>query len=430
MIKRTLKDGSRRDFLRKGLCGLGLAAGLPAVLHEASAAADAPVAPDKSKATIKITDLKVEIYEIAVREPAYKRWKIWTGEIPKYLDATPHRLGVLRVYTDAGIVGSCHVRDMQSAQELIEAVKPLVMERDALDREFIWQTLWKMERIYHFSIWTHSAIDVALWDIAARAANLPLCKLLGGYRDKIPMYRSSTLLMTPQEFVEEAVQAKAAGYHAYKLHPAGDVEKDIESCRAVREAVGDGFDLMLDPIGAYDHEGAMKIGREIERLGFLWFEEPLPEWDIRGYAELARALDIPICGPEVLPGSVYLTADYIAQKAVDIARTDVGLKGGITGVMKTAHLAEAFGMNIELHVTYSPIMNAAQAHIACAIKNTLLIERIGTDQMNKMWKEAYGIRNEDFWVRIDDEGFVTPPSAPGIGVELEQDLLGKPVQIL
>ena len=107
-----------------------------------------------------------------------------------------------------------------------------------------------------------------------------------------------------------------------------------------------------------------------------------------------------------------------------------GLKGGITGVMKTAHLAEAFGMNIELHVTYSPIMNAAQAHIACAIPNTLFIERIGTDEMNKMWKEAYGIRNDEYWVSIDDEGYVTPPDTPGIGIELDRELLGEPVEVL
>ena len=228
--------------------------------------------------------------------------------------------------------------------------------------------------------------------------------------------------------MEDALQAKTAGYRAYKLHPRGDLESDLAACRAVREAVGDEMDLMLDPIGAYDHEESLKAARELEALGYLWLEEPMPEWDLRAYRELCRSVDIPICGPEVLPGSVYLTAQYIAEEAVDIVRSDVGLKGGITGVLKTAHLAEAFGKNIELHVSYSPFMNAAQVHIACAIENTLFVERIGTDELNAKWEKAYGVR--DFFLEIDKEGYVHVPSQPGMGVEIEQELLGKPVQVL
>ena len=96
--------------------------------------------------------------------------------------------------------------------------------------------------------------------------------------------------------------------------------------------------------------------------------------------------------------------------------------------MKTAHLAEAFGMNIELHVTYSQIMNAAQAHIACAIKNTLFLERLGTDAMNAGWQKAYGV--SDYWLKIDDEGYVTVPQTPGIGVDIDRELLGDPVEVL
>jgi L-alanine-DL-glutamate epimerase-like enolase superfamily enzyme len=428
MTKSPTTHHGRRDFLRTGLYGLGAAAALPFVARDGAAEPMQTTAAGARAPRMKITGLEVAVYESAVREPAYKRWQVWTGKIPESLEASKHKMGLLRVFTDTGIVGLCPVRDTRSAHELADAVRPLVVGRDPLDREFIWHTLWKMERIYHFSMFTHSAIDIALWDIAAKAAGLPLYKLLGAFADKVPIYRSSTLLLTPEAFVEDALKAKAGNYRAYKLHPAGDVEIDIESCRAVREAVGDDFDLMLDPIGAYDHEEAMKIGREIEKLGFLWFEEPLTEWDIRGHAELVRTLDIPICGPEVLPGSLYLTADYIEQKAVDIVRADVALKGGITGVMKTAHLAEAFGMNIELHITYSPFTNAAQLHCACAMSNTLFVERLGSDAMNAMWERAYG--SPDFWLRPDADGMVGPPDVPGMGVEIDRELLGTPVAVL
>ncbi len=333
----------------------------------------------------------------------------------------------MRVSTDGGVEGICPGRDLKSGQELVEAVKPLVVGRDPLDREFVWQTLWKMERIYHFSIFTHSAIDIALWDIMAKVADLPLYKLLGAYREKIKAYRSSTLIMTAEGFVKDALRAAEAGFHGYKLHPQGDPEKDIDAARAVRAAVGDEMNLMLDPIGAYDHEGALKVARELEQLNYLWLEEPLPEWDIGGYEELCRTVDIPICGPEVVPGSVYLTAEYIRRNAVDIVRSDVVLKGGITGALKTAHLAEAFGKNIELHITYSPFTNAAQIHMECAIKNTLFHEFLGTPEMNRRWERAYGVRE---FVRLDEEGYVAPPPGPGVGVELDQELLGDPVQVL
>ncbi|MCP5117648.1 MAG: mandelate racemase [bacterium] len=406
---------NRRTLLRKGFTALGVAAG-------------ANVAGDILKAyagALKITDLKVEIYESEIREPAYQRWKLWTGQVPDL--GADHRMGVLRVSTDGGVEGICPVRDLKSGQELVEAVKPLVVGRDPLDREFVWQTLWKMERNYDFSIFTHSAIDIALWDIMAKVADLPLYKLLGAYREKIKAYRSSTLIMTAEGFVKDALRAAEAGFHGYKLHPQGDPEKDIDAARAVRAAVGDEMNLMLDPIGAYDHEGALKVARELEKLNYLWLEEPLPEWDIGGYEELCRTVDIPICGPEVVPGSVYLTAEYIRRNAVDIVRSDVVLKGGITGALKTAHLAEAFGKNIELHITYSPFTNAAQIHMECAIKNTLFHEFLGTPEMNRRWERAYGVRE---FVRLDEEGYVAPPPGPGVGVELDQELLGDPVQVL
>jgi len=371
---------------------------------------------------MKITDLQVQIFErrLPAEHPLIRRWQIWRGDIP---DLDPSfQIGVLRVYTDAGIEGDCFVRNQMDARELVQSVKPLVVGCDPLDREWIWQTLWRVERIYHFSIFTHSCIDIALWDIAGKAANLPLCKLLGGYRDKIKAYKSSPLTMSVDTFVQEALKAKARGYHGYKLHPEGDPGKDLAACRAVREAVGDEMDLMLDPIGAYDHEGALKVARELERLGFLWLEEPLPDWDIHGNAELARAVDIPICGVEVLPGSIYGTAEYILQKGVDIVRSDVELKGGITGVMKTAHLSEAFGLNCELHTCLSALSNVANLHCACAMKNTLYFEFLESEKTM-----GYGVKD---FPCLDDEGYVRPPSAPGLGLEIDWEQLGAPLEIL
>ncbi len=113
----------------------------------------------------------------------------------------------------------------------------------------------------------------------------------------------------------------------------------------------------------------MRVGRAIEQLGFVWYEEPLRDYDFAGYAELSRALDIPVQVAEVVPGHANLSAEYILRGAGDHLRSDVYWKGGITGVVKTAHLAQAFNMPLEIHHGASPIMNWANLHVACAIPN-------------------------------------------------------------
>src|SRR5579875_2787093 len=120
----------------------------------------------------------------------------------------------------------------------------------------------------------------------------------------------------------------------------GDYDFDLAAYRACREAVGPEFKLMADPVAAYNHEQALRMGRELEKLNYYWFEEPLFDVDFNGLRKLASHLDIPICGTEVLVGHHYSTAECIATGVVDMVRTDVSWKGGITPVMKTAHLAE------------------------------------------------------------------------------------------
>jgi L-alanine-DL-glutamate epimerase-like enolase superfamily enzyme len=204
---------------------------------------------------------------------------------------------------------------------------------------------------------------MALWDLAGRALELPVYKLLGAYRDKVLAYASTMCgddmeggLNTPEAYADFAEECKNRGYKALKLHTwfppiegAPDPKRDIAACRAIRERVGDDMVLMLDSYHNYTREEALFLGRELEKLNFAWIEEPMNEYSISSYVWLTEQLDIPVLGPETAIGRVQTRAEWIMHKAADIVRAGVSDVGGITPVMKAAGLAESFGMSIELH---------------------------------------------------------------------------------
>ena len=139
------------------------------------------------------------------------------------------------------------------------------------------------------------------------------------------------------------------------------------------------------------------------------------EYDLRGYAELCRALDIPVVAAEVVPGSFRSTAQYILQGAGDILRADPFFRGGITGVMKTAHLCESFGINCELHHAATPLADVANLHCACAIRNCEYFEVLVPEDTNR-----YGLKE---YPGIDAEGYIHVVSGPGLGVEIDWDYI-------
>ena len=206
----------------------------------------------------------------------------------------PSDIVVVVVRTDEGIEGYGFGWGIKGGRRLAEEIaavfKPELLGEDPLDRERLWHKAMKADRWGgHTPFTAYGPLDVALWDITAKKAGLPLYKLLGGYRTKVLAYASSPVFGTPEEYANQAVEAKAKGYRAYKLHPPGDPDLDIECCRAVRRAVGDDMILMSDPVAAYDHEQALRVGRALERLNFYWLEEPLHDYDVHGYVELCRA---------------------------------------------------------------------------------------------------------------------------------------------
>jgi L-alanine-DL-glutamate epimerase-like enolase superfamily enzyme len=179
--------------------------------------------------------------------------------------------------------------------------------------------------------------------------------------------------------------------------------------------VGQDMVLMLDASCEYDHQQAVRVGRELEKLDFYWYEEPINAYDVRGYAALSRELEIPIVAAEMVPGSIRSTSQYIAQSAGDILRADVYWRGGITAVMKTAHLCEAFGIKTELHHGGSPLMDLATLHCACAIKNCDYLEVLVPET-----RYEFGLKR---YLEVDAEGNVHAPEGAGLGAEIDWDFI-------
>ena len=266
-----------------------------------------------------------------------------------------------------------------------------------------------------------SAIDNCLWDILGKSVGLPVYRILGAYRDRVLAYASSQHHSKVEDFVNEVRRSKAEGFTAYKIHPpslpdgGADYRVDMEVARAVRAAAGDDFTLLMDPVGVYTREEAIKVGRLLQELNFVAFEDPIPTTDIDGLAELCRALDIPIHIGEFLT-SPYSYAEYIRRGAVDVVRFIVDNVGGITGGMKIARLAECFGMECAPHNWGDAFDHAVHFHCELAMPNNVWFEMTVPQGSSD---RAY-IRDH---IRVTADGYVHAPVKPGLGYEIDRAVL-------
>lgn len=299
---------------------------------------------------------------------------------------------------------------------LAKSLEPFLMGRNAHDREALWHDFRLRNRMWgHLPIYVWGPIDCCLWLLAAQGAGLPLYRYIGAARDQVPVYASSMFLDDAQDYVAEALAVRGAGFAAYKLHPPGrSVEDDLAVHAAVRDAVGRDFPLMSDPVATMTLPDALRYGRGLEKLGFRWFEEPMADENIPALRELTRQLDIPVIGTETLAGHPYSLADVVARHVVDGVRADVSWTGGVTGVLKTAHLAEAFGMNCEIHTAIFHPLELVNLHLCAAIRNCSYLELLAPVQ-----DFAFGLKGG---LPID-RGIATLPDTPGLGRDLDWDFI-------
>ena len=285
-------------------------------------------APAGSESRLKITDVVLTLFRWPGIPPT--SYNQHTGQF-----SGESQLGLLALRTDEEIVGHAFLgSSMYSADQdglsLVKNLKPLLLDQDPLDRAFLYDRISHRKRFT--TLRAIGAVDVALWDIAGKAAGLPVYKLIGGYRDRVPAYASSAVLPSKEAYAEEAAAYKTAGWAAYKIHPPTRWREDIEVCETVREAVGPDYTLMLDSTWSYTYEHALRVGRAAEALGFYWYEDPLEDDDIYNCIKLREKLDIPLLATEYSPGGFTSYAPWILNRATDYLRGDVAVKGGNHGV--------------------------------------------------------------------------------------------------
>ena len=313
---------------------------------------------------------------------------------------------------------------------MVHRIKGMVVGHDPYDREKFWHWMW----VANVEENLLSVLDMVLWDLQARTFGVPVYKLLGGCRDRVKAYASTYPNMgTPDEYAEHAFYCKSKGYSHYKIHPyyfwdpikkqpdpgrPSHIDQDIEVCRAVRARVGDDMVLSFDPWGTYrTYEEAFRVGRELERLNFYWYEHPMSEYRVSAYEKLCRELTIPILSPEIAAGSIYTRADWIMRGASDMSRIDV-LRGGITGVKKMVSVCEAYGVKCEIHMSgfaNLQMLGATSEDVCEYYEKGLLAPGIDCETSPPYLKEVCD--------PLDSEGYVRVPQEPGMGYKINWDYI-------
>jgi L-alanine-DL-glutamate epimerase-like enolase superfamily enzyme len=338
------------------------------------------------------------------------------------------RQALLTITADDGSEGHCFSPVEVVRPSLIENfVKVVLLGEDPYNREKLWQGLahWQRGSGSQLTDRTLAIVEMALWDLAGRKLGVPVYKLIGPYRDKVPAYGSTMCgdeleggLATPEDYARYAEWLLKRGYKAIKLHTwmkpvsfAPDPKMDVKACAAVREAVGPDVPLMLDAYHGYNRSDALWLGRELQKLGYAWYEEPMNEFSISSYAWLAENLEIPVIGPETADGKYHTRAEWIKAGACDITRTGVHDVGGIGPSLKVVHLAESFGMDCEVHGhgIGNLIVTAAQKN-GRFYERGLLHPFIDYDEV----PEYLNARADP----MDEEGYVHLPTIPGLGEDI------------
>jgi len=356
---------------------------------------------------MKITDIKVHLVQL---EHEF--------HVPQYGIYKPE-VGIVRIFTDEGIEGNADYAASgypgKGLAELILSLKPLVVGEDPFNIELIWERTYKATRLV-IPVYAAGCINVALWDIAGKASNQPIYRLLGGCRDRIRAYGSTQTCQDTKNFIELCESLVDRGFTAIKLHPWSEPDRDIELCRIIRKTVGDKIDLMTDPMGLYNRYDALRVGRAIEEQNYYWYEEPLIDDDVEGYIELCRCLDVPVLGIDALRLSLGNYTDYIARGALDIVQADAA-RLGISLARKIATVTEGFGRTFQAHAFGPPLHQAANLQLMAATSNGDMFEMpVPEGIVNTPMEDT---------ITLDNDGWVTVPKKPGLGLEIDWKRMGK-----
>ena len=318
-------------------------------------------------------------------------------------------IGLLRLLTDTGLEGRCTGAAATVAETDIAAAASILINANPIDRERIWLAFNEVEERVPSAL--RACIDVALWDLTAKAVSQPVHRHVNGFRNRIPVCRRGAERNSAAEIVEEAKEALRAGFRGYKFDALLDEESLINLIHDVRGAVGPDFCLLFDGRTRWVIDKAIRIGRALDTADFFCFDQPRPDNDFSGGRQVAAAIDTPT---SMGVSSPMEAAQVMAAQAADHVRTGVTRAGGMTDVLKSARCAEAFGAYC--HLDGSGICDGfAHLHLAGTIRNTPFLE------VSEGPAPAPFIENP---LQTCD-GYIQIPDAPGLGMELDMGVVNE-----
>jgi L-alanine-DL-glutamate epimerase-like enolase superfamily enzyme len=305
----------------------------------------------------------------------------------------------------------------------VAALAPRLIGMDAFAREGIWNALRWSQR--HLGAIGLSAVDVCLWDLAGKAVGQPIARLLGGYRARLPAYASTThadrngVLASKEAFADFALECRALGFRGFKIHgwSEGDPREEAANLLHVRRAIGGEIALMIDPACTLaTFADALHLGRACDEAGCFWYEDPFQDMGTApaAHRRLKELIRTPLLLTEHVR-TLEAKVPWLTAGATDFLRADPEYDGGITGVMKTAHLAEAFGLDVEIHGA-----GPAQRHAMAAIRNSNFYELslVAPGRRNPI-PQVFACEYRDEREAIGRDGCVPVPVGPGLGVRYD-----------
>lgn len=332
----------------------------------------------------------------------------WRAGLPSTASDSPDgmrpRKAVIRMDTDEGIFGATELGKGDGVADAVRRRFGRFIGHDPLMTEHMFHLMWETDRIEEFAVHTTGAIDLMCWDIKSKKAGLPVYQLVGGHNTRVPAYASTVTWETLDDYERHIRLCMDLGFTAFKLHAWGDVERDIELSRALRKWTGPDAALMYDGSAGFDYVDTLRLGLALQAEDFLWYEEPMREHYIGHYTRLREKLTIPILAAETTDGAHWNMASWIEAGALDMTRISAAFKGGITGSMKIAHLAESFGMRAQVHG-----MGHANAQLCAAVPNNDYYEQLViNEQQIRDLVNLGGIAIRDGYLYVSDTPGIDP----------------------
>ncbi|MGI9425099.1 MAG: mandelate racemase/muconate lactonizing enzyme family protein [Hyphomicrobiaceae bacterium] len=341
----------------------------------------------------------------------------WSGEPPAngIMPPTHREFVILNIETKGGLTGMGYLQPLSGGLHTLDAclkemIGPRLLGRDATEVEGIWQDLWKSTYWMGrggIATWCISAVDVALWDIVGQRADLPLYRLWGKCRDAIPAYGSGCWRGLGRDgMIARAQHFTDMGLKAIKMQVAyiRPWREDIKNAAAMRSALGDDIEIMIDVNMGWTADTAIQAGRHLDELDIYWLEEPVVCEDFDGYQRVADALTTRVVGGES-HFTRYDLRPFFKTPSSPILQPD-HQRGGLTELRKIAAVAETWGIQIAPH-----LFHELTVHLMASIPNANYLEYMD-------W-------NDDIWVEpvVPIDGYIRPPETPGHGLTLKPELL-------